>query len=92
MHFNNGYFVLPAMLTVLQCIVNYLRHTYLRNTNLIKCELIFGPAERKGPSVGIFISKKMRFYKAVQNFPKKCFHVNLLINIVYYVYIDLYIM
>ena len=48
-------------------------------------------AQRKGPSVGIFISKKIRFYKAIQNFLKKIFFVNLLINIVYYVYIDLYI-
>ena len=48
-------------------------------------------AQRKGPSVGIFISKEIRFYKAVQNFLKKIFFVNLLINIVYYVYIDLYI-
>ena len=32
----------------------------------------------------------MRFYKADQNFLKKNFYVNLLINIVYYVYIDLY--
>ena len=46
---------------------------------------------RKGSSVGIFISKKIRFYKAVQNFLKKYLFVNLLINIVYYVYIDLYI-
>ena len=30
-------------------------------------------AQRKGPSVGIFISKKIRFYKAVQNFLKKNF-------------------
>ena len=30
-------------------------------------------AQRKGPSVGIFISKKIRFYKAVQNFLKKFF-------------------
>ena len=28
-------------------------------------------AQRKGPSVGIFISKKIRFYKAVQNCQKK---------------------
>ena len=28
-------------------------------------------AQQKGPSVGIFISKKIRFYKAVQNFLKK---------------------
>ena len=48
-------------------------------------------AQRKGPSVGIFISKKIRFYKTVQNFLKKIFFVNMLINIVYYVYIDLYI-
>ena len=48
-------------------------------------------AQRKGPSVGIFISKKIRFCKAVQNFLKKIFFVNLLINIVYYVYINLYI-
>ena len=48
-------------------------------------------AQRKGPTVGIFISKKIRFYKAVQNFLKKIFFVNLLINIVYYVYTDLYI-
>ena len=27
----------------------------------------------KGPSVGIFISKKIRFYKAVQNFLKNVF-------------------
>ena len=45
----------------------------------------------KEPSVGIFISKKIHFYKAVQNFQKYFFHVNLLRNIVYYVYIDLYI-
>ena len=39
-----------------------------------------------GPSVGISISKKIRFYKAVQNFQKKNnFFVYLLINIVYYV-------
>ena len=49
------------------------------------------PAQRKGPSVGILISKKIRFYKAVQNFLKKVFFVNLLINIVYCVYINLYI-
>ena len=30
-------------------------------------------AQRKGPSVGIFICKKLRFYKAVQNFLKKYF-------------------
>ena len=42
------------------------------------------------PSVKIVISKKIRFYKAVQNFPKKIFFVNLLINKVYYVYIDLH--
>ena len=30
-------------------------------------------AQRKGPSVGIFISKKIRFYRAVQNFLKKNF-------------------
>ena len=30
-------------------------------------------AQRKGPSVGIFISKKIRFYKAVQNFLKKTY-------------------
>ena len=47
-------------------------------------------AQRKGPSVGIFIRKKIRFYKAVQNFLKKNFFVNLLINKVYYVYIDLH--
>ena len=46
-------------------------------------------AQRKGPSVGIFIRKKIRFHKAVQNLLKKNFFVNLLINIVYYVYIDL---
>ena len=44
-------------------------------------------AVTKGPSIGIVISKKIRLYKAIQNFS----HVNLLINIVYYVYIDLYI-
>ena len=43
------------------------------------------------PSVGIFINKKIRFYKAVQNFLQKIIFVNLLINIVYYVYINLYI-
>ena len=48
-------------------------------------------AQRKGPSVGICISKKIRFYKAVQNFLKKNFFVNLLLNIVYYIYIDLHI-
>ena len=42
----------------------------------------------KGSSVGVFFSKKMRFYIAVQNFRKKKFYENLLINIVYYVYID----
>ena len=47
------------------------------------------PAYRKGPSVGISISKKIRFYKTVQNFLKKV-HVNLFINKVYYVYIDLH--
>ena len=52
----------------------------------MKCVL----AQRKGPSVGIFISKKIRFYKAVQNFLKTNFFVNLLINKVYYVYIDLH--
>ena len=30
-------------------------------------------AQRKGPSIGIFIRKKIRFYKAVQNFLKKIF-------------------
>ena len=46
----------------------------------------------KGPFVGIFISKKMRLYKTVQKFsPQKIIYVNLLINIVYYVYVDLYI-
>ena len=34
---------------------------------------ICASAQRKGPSVGIFISKKIRFYKAVQNFLKKNF-------------------
>ena len=38
-----------------------------------------------GPSVGIFFSKKIRFYKAVQNFLEIIFWVNLLKNIVYYV-------
>ena len=33
----------------------------------------------KGPSVGIFISKKIYFYKVVQNFLKKMFYVNLLL-------------
>ena len=36
----------------------------------------------------IFISKKILFYEAVQNFLKKIFFANLLINIVDYVYID----
>ena len=45
----------------------------------------------KGRSVRIFISKKIRFYKAVQNFPQNNFFVNLLINIVYYLYIYLYL-
>ena len=40
---------------------------------------------------GIFITKKIRFCKAVQNFLKKFFCVYLLINIVYYVYINLFI-
>ena len=43
----------------------------------------------KGASVGNFISKKIHFYKAVQSFLNKIFYMNLLINIVYYVYIDL---
>ena len=46
----------------------------------------------KETCTGIFISKKMRFYEAAQNFLKIFFHVNLLITIVYYKYIDLYIM
>ena len=46
----------------------------------------------KETCTGIFISKKMRFYEAAQNFLKQFFHVNLLITIVYYKYIDLYIM
>ena len=48
-------------------------------------------AQQKGPSVGIFISKKIRFYEAVQNFLKNFFFLNLLINIDYYVHIDLFI-
>ena len=43
-------------------------------------------SQRKRPSVGIFVCKKMRFSKAVQNFLKKFFDVNLLINIVYYIH------
>ena len=43
----------------------------------------------KGTFLGILISKKMRFYKAVQNFLKIFFYVKLLMNIVYFVYIDL---
>ena len=49
-------------------------------------------AVRKGPCAEIFISKKMRFHEAVQNFLKNFFCVNLLITIIYYKYIDLYIM
>ena len=41
----------------------------------------------KGTFVGIFVSKKIHFYKAVQNILKFFSNVNLLINIVY---IDLY--
>ena len=36
----------------------------IKNTNRPICV----SAQRKGPSVGIFISKKIRFYKAVPNF------------------------
>ena len=46
------------------------------------CVCVCVSAQRKGPSVGIFISKKIRFHKAVQNFQKKIFFVTLLINIV----------
>ena len=31
------------------------------------------PVQRKGPCVGIFLSGKIRFYRAVQNFLKKNF-------------------
>ena len=48
------------------------------------------PPWQKGPSDGIFISKKICSYKAVQIF-RNFFYMNLLINVVYYVYIELYI-
>ena len=44
------------------------------------------PSQRQGPSVRIVFHKKIHFNKPVQNF-LIFFHVNLLINIVYYVYI-----
>ena len=62
-----------------------------QSSNKVKYIIICVSAQRKGPSVGIFISKRIRFYEAVQNFLKKIFFVNLLTNIVYCVYIDLYI-
>ena len=69
--------------------VSHLKYQNSNNSNYAL--FICVSAQRKGPSVGIFISKKIRFYKAVQNFLRKIFFVNLLIIIVYYVYIDLYI-